>query len=508
MKEEKTIIHLTSEVMPFYKRGGLADVAGSLPNYLNKTHRNIVISFYYRGRMKHLEKAKKSSFFIQIQGIDYKCYQYTITRAGIDYYFLNLEDEHVFSETEERGMSVDEDGNSGYQTDIPILAYFYFAKAALTLIQNLELRSDVILLHDWHVCGLFAFPETLGRLEAKYDFFTMLLIHNFDFQGNILPDVFHLLDKESQKPVKDIFDKHNSVTLLSLGLEYAKVISTVSDNYGKELVNQSVPHTGLDYLSGKEESIHSFQNGTDNKFWNPFKSPFIQSNFSVKNLSGKQQNKEALVQHCNLPAGDGPLVLFMARLTEQKGTSLLMDFRKKPCEAMDQLANVLSTGIRLIVYGKPAGGKKGVMHQYLSLANQQFPEQFYYDWDYSDAMAHQMLAGADMVLCPSLFEPCGLVHLYGMAFGAIPIVRPVGGLKDTVLNYTSDNITGTGFYIDEYNQESLVITLRRAVQLYNEDKRQWLQLMRRAMTTDFSWKRMIQPYLNFFDQVTPGVQYI
>jgi starch synthase len=497
------IIHLTSEVTPYYKRGGLGDVTGALPQHLSADYPNVVISFFYEGKMNKAN-FNAYSFFIEIQGIDYEFIYYHHNHDEIDYYFINMSDKFIYSELEAGEIKGDdEDGEKPYKQTVSFIIYLYFAKAALVLIDKLGLLPDYILFHDWHVCGCFAYPALMDSISRKNKFYTIVLVHNYDHQHDVYPDSFRWLEDEVKDRFKKIYSKYGMATMLSLGTEYADYTATVSAGYAIELKKGLLPHTGLDFLNHiTKRSLFALPNGIDASFWSPETSPFISSpynRYSAK--TNKLKAKEALLAKYKLHDSDGPVVLLMSRLTEQKGLTLLNDSVGGDSISLHSLLELLNTGITLLVCGRPSGGKNSLIHRILTEAEQKFPGQFAYIPQYSDEIAHQLLAGSDAILCPSLFEPCGLVHIYGMAFGTIPIVRPVGGLGDTVTAYKNDMHNGTGIYIEEFNYQSLLAALTEVVELFRSHPHIWEKLIERCMDQDFSWEKAKENYLAFFKQI-------
>ncbi|MHA4812484.1 glycogen/starch synthase [Flavitalea flava] len=492
------ILHLTSEVAPFYKRGGLGDISGTLPRYLNASLPNVVISFFYEEKMKKTDFSLGGVFSVYIHGAPYEFTYYSDRRDQVDFYFLNMADPFVFADLE--------DGERPYRGDASFFVYLYFAKAALKLVDILQLYPGYIIFHDWHVCGCFAFQHELDELKEKYNAFTILLIHNYDYQGEILPDVFHLLDEEVLEQVLPVFSRYGRVTLLSLGLKHADYVATVSEGYAEELRRKSLPHAGLEFLDLiKKRKIYALPNGIDREEWSPDNNRFIHFPYNRNSVSsGKQIAKNQVEKKFGIMEDDGPIVLLMARLTEQKGITLLMDFWGNEESSLVKIGAVLDTGIKLIVCGQPSGGLNGNTHRRFTLASKHYPGKFVYEPGYNEALANLLLAAADVLLCPSLFEPCGLVHIYGMAFGTIPVVRPVGGLRDTVIPFTDSPETCTGFYIDSFSHHSLVACLREVVHVFRHRKEEWKKITGRCMDQDFSWEKTRVHYFEFFDHIREG----
>lgn len=497
------IVHLASEVAPFYKRGGLGDVLGTLPNYLSKNQPNTVISFYYKNRMKGDDLKFMGSFDIKIQNIYYEFYYYHINQSGVDYYFINMSDSNIFSDMEtSESDSSDEDGEMPYKENFPYIIYFYFAKAAIQLIQNLNLSPELILFHDWHVCGCLAYTEDIKKLNVKKTCKTVVLIHNYEFQGEILPDLLDFLDPEVKTELDSIYKQYGTATFFALAFKNADYVATVSKTYAQELIQKSAPHSGLKFLDLIEKDIFSLPNGIDDVHWSPEFSPYLQYHYNKSTYKEKKkENKQELIKEMQFDDASKPVVLMMARLTEQKGINLLVDLWSSEDIAMDSIENILNQDVNLIVYGRPAGGLNGNIHKRLAKAGEKFKGRFSYIPTYTEEKAHRFLAGSDMILCPSLFEPCGLVQLYGLAFGTIPVVRPVGGLKDTVIPHTESSELSTGFYIDEFKNESLKNAIREASDIYYHQKDNWDALIERAMSQSFSWDITVDQYYNFFEYI-------
>jgi starch synthase len=499
------IVHFTSEVAPFYKRGGLGDVVGALPKYLNERQPNIVLSLYYEGRMNAAYTFSKPEIYdIEIQGILYEFACYHQQYCNIDFYFINMNDIQLFSDMESGvSDSTIEDGEKPYRDNSSYIIYLYFAKAALQLIKNLRIKPDHLFFHDWHVCGCFGFRDMIKNLNPDKPCSTTLLIHNYEHQGEVLPDVNYLLDKEVLAELQPIFNTFGIATLIALGLKNADYVATVSATYAEELMTGNVPHSGLEYFSLiQKKKIYSLPNGVDTTIWSPKTSPYNDFSYNFHTVHEiKALARKGLFDELGLADTGMPVVLMMARLTEQKGINILMDLWDTEAIAMKNIKALLETGIVFIIYGRPSGGVNGDLHKRLSAAEQLFSDQFRYMPNYSDKKAHQLLAACDAILCPSVYEPCGLVQLYGMAFGTVPVVRPVGGLKDTVISYEEDPDNCTGFYIDEFTHPSLIEAMKKTVQVFNNDQITWQKMMKRGMQADYSWEKIRENYYHFFNEV-------
>jgi starch synthase len=502
ISKKRTIVHITSEVAPFYKRGGLGDVAGALPIYLqNPDCDNIVISLYYDGKMNHLEEAEEQKFVIVFQSLPYRFSTFSVQRKNILYYFIRLSDSSVLSDLESN------DGFKPYAAPSAIVPFFYFARAALEIVIRHNHHPDFLFSHDWQTGGVFAFPDILGALYAQHPFTKVFMIHNYDFQGPLYQDICRYLEPQCNREIEEILHRFGHATLLALALKNCDYAAAVSHTYARELMARDAPHLGLDYLSLLKHNVHSFLNGSDTTLWQPRNNPLLALNYDEDSLHKKQELKLEFLSRYSSNGDrrpDQPLVLMLCRLTTQKGIGLFADYFEDEESILDHMRRFLDTGIRFVIHGNPAGGMNSVVHQRLSKLAKTFGPQFIYLPGYSEESAHQLLAAADILLAPSLFEPCGLIQIYAMAFGTVPIVRPVGGMKDTVdcTNHNPGN--ATGFHIPEFTRQSLVQTVKEAVAVYQNNPQQWRQMMKRGMNRDFSWNRMKQQYFNFFEAIEQG----
>lgn len=503
------IVHLASEVAPFYKRGGLGDVVGTLPFYLSKREENIVISFYYKNRMNMENLMMSGSFLIDIQNIYYRFEYYHYEENGVKFYFLNMDDHLLFSDMESTGNDeANDDGRNPYGLNFSFIVYFYFAKAAIQLIKNLNLKPRHLLFHDWHVCGCFAFPELISSLNEFCN--TVVIIHNYEHQGEIFPDHIHLLGDKIFDELIPIYEQYGAITFYALAFKNANCIATVSKSYARELMEGELPHVGLNFLELiRRKKIYALPNGVDYSTWSPECSPYLDQHYDITSYKDtKLEWKKRLVEEMGFEDSKAPIVLLMARLTEQKGINILINLWDTVEESQKQIQKLLNLGINLIIYGNPEKGLHGSIHKRLTLCKKQFVGKFNYVHNYTEDKAHRFLAGSDMILCPSLYEPCGLVQMFSMKFGTVPLVRPVGGLKDTIISHKKFPEKSTGFYIEEFQQESLCKTIKQAANIYKDQPKVWEDIIKRGMSKDFSWDISLGYYNSFLDQIESEQQYI
>jgi starch synthase len=499
--KKRLIVHVTSEVAPFYKRGGLGDVAGALPVYLeNERYHNIVITLYYQGQMKGLENciAGDQEFSLSYLGVNYPFTVYSITANKVEYYFIQLADSWELEKLENRDM------NQTYSEPSGIVPYFYFAKAALRFLLGYPSHPSYILCHDWQSGGLFGFPGLTAEIRKRGWNKTIFLIHNYNYQGEIYEDIYPYLEPETAAEIQQVFNECGTASLLALGLKNSDYSATVSYSYAEELTGLKAPHTGLKYLDLCQRRVLAFMNGIDPGIWHPGNSPYLPVSFGSGSLENKKRIKQEILKKYGFLPADRPrppLVLMLCRLTFQKGVNLFIDFVRDRKEMVENMAAFLGTGIYFVVLGTPGDGIKGNIDEGFCYLQEEFPGRFLYLNHYTEELAHSFLAAADILIAPSLFEPCGLVQVYAMAFGAIPVVRAVGGMKDTVCCHFRGPFKSTGFHIDQFSQEALLRTMRKVSHIYYHSPQEWQKIIQRGMAADFSWNRMKKQYQVFFQHL-------
>src|SRR2546426_6299174 len=468
---------LASEVVPFAKTGGLADVAGALPKALCKqaVDARVILPLYHQ-----IDRALlKKNPVIQNVAIEWRG-QMRPTR------FYQSDAAEAPAYLVDAPEFFDKPSIYGHPNDHERFAFF--SRAALALVKHLDWQPDIVHGNDWP-CG-FAIVEL--RARRRYDDFfrdtrTLFSIHNLAYQGAFDPgDLWWLGFGES--PDKDAFMLKGAASALKAGLIAADALSTVSRRYAEE-IQKPEQGAGLDWiLRGRRDRLAGITNGVDYDLWNPETDPYIAANFSAKNLSGKRECKRDLLRRFGLPEDvDRPIIAIISRLVSQKGYDLIRDLA----------AAILQTGSFFIALG--AGARE--YEDFLQHWHDSAPRQVgIYKGYAGEPLAHQIEAGADMFLMPSHYEPCGLDQMYSMRYGTVPIVRATGGLDDTVEHFDRARGAGTGFKFYEYNAGALLEKIREALYFYTK-REVWQRIQLKGMAMDNSWDAAAQKYISLYQEI-------
>ena len=474
------VAFIGSECYPFVKTGGLGDVMYALPRTLIRENVGVrvILPLYRCIPAKYKEKLIWRGSFLMDQCSDGRQFFVGIMETVIDGVIYDFVENRDFFDW----------GNpyTGLWEDIP--KYCFFSKAALAILNYLNWIPDVVHCHDWQASLVPLYLKTRFRETPVGGAKSVLTIHNLRFQGicgiehlkywSGLPD--WLFDYPVFKRNED------EANMFKGGLAYADCITTVSATYAQEIQTPSFGE-GLDtHLSYHATKLTGIVNGIDVEQWNSAEDQLLQAPYGVENaIERKRENKRALQMKLGLEVDDGKMMLgLISRLTDQKGLDLVDAIFPKLIDGNTQFV-VLGTGDSRYenAFRYYEGIYKGSVCAYIS---------------YNESLAHQIYAGADALLVPSLFEPCGLTQLIAMRYGTAPIVRETGGLKDTVLPYDGAAQTGNGFTFDRYQPELLLQAVNDARTVYFTDRGSWDAMVRRNMEKDVSWENSAQQYLQLF----------
>lgn len=474
------ILMATSELFPYSKTGGLADMVAGLAGALAQSgHEVRVVTPLYRGVRERFPELKPFDWHCELPMGSKRVAAgvWTTTSAdGVLTYFVDA------SAYFGRPHLYQEDGHS--YADNPE-RFIFFSKCVTHLARYLPWRPDVVHLHDWQV----AMVPLLIRHQATHDHWvspprTCLTIHNLAYQGTCQREHFQLTNLPLEYFNADGPEFYGSFNPLKAGLHYADCLTTVSPSYAKEITTPEMG-AGLDsVLRQRGTALSGILNGVDYAEWNTTRNPHLPHAYSADNLAGKAKNKAELQAALGLPVKpDVPLFASITRLAEQKGMTLLHDV----------LQTELEKPIQFVLLGEGDPGIEGLCTQ---LA-QQHRDRVAVRIGYDNALAHRIEAGADFFLMPSKYEPCGLNQLYSLRYGTIPVVRATGGLKDSVVDIAQKPKTGTGVKFTDYTMANLAKAIQRAQSLY-ADKAKMAATVHRAMKADFSWQTSAGKYAKRF----------
>jgi starch synthase len=485
------IAMFSAEVFPFVKVGGLADVVGALTKALEKLGMRVVIVLPAFKAINHdlfsIRPYKPIPDFPVPMGPGWsrtEVYHTRMAGTSIDVFVIGC-GAYFYRD----GLYDDPATKEGYSDNMQ--RFIFFMKAGLEVVRRLGHPPDVIHCHDWQTALV---PGLLRTNLIRDPFFsrvgTLFTIHNLAYQGNYPKESLYWagIDYSHFFP-NSPFEFWGRVNFMKVGIEFADLFNTVSANYAREI--QSGPEFGHGLegvIRRRKDDLWGIVNGIDYAEWDPARDPLIPEPFSTENLRGKKACKAAVLGAFGLrPLRDRtPLVGIVSRLAEQKGFDLLAD-------SIEEIAGL---DLQIVVLGQ---GQQKYHDLFLHMAGR-YPEKIGIRLDFDNALSHLVIAGSDMVLMPSRYEPCGLNQLYSLRYGTVPVVRAVGGLVDTVENYDFAQDTGTGFSFKNYASHELIIALMRALLVYAEPER-WGALMLRGMRQDWSWERSARKYLELYRRI-------
>lgn len=479
--DKMKILMAASEAIPYMKTGGLADVVGSLPKYFDKDRYDVrvILPNYKCMDDKLLPQLKfVCHFYVNLNWRRQYVGIFTSQYDGVTYYFVD--NEFYFAG--------DKPYNNIYED---VEKFAFFSKAVLEALPVIDFAPDVIHCNDWQTGLLPVFLKTVYGSDNFYaGIKTVFTIHNMKFQGRWkikeVADVTGLPEHIFNSGELEFYGEAN---YLKGGIVYADEITTVSPTYADEICTPEGGE-GLDGLMlERRRHLRGIVNGIDYDVFNPMKDTYLDKHFSVRELSGKVVNKRQLQEKYGLAVDkDVMLIGIVSRLTKQKGFDLV-------AYVMEEMLSTMN--VQFIVQGT---GEQ----QYEEMFNYfhgRYPQKLGVYIGYSEENAHEIYAGCDAFLMPSLFEPCGLSQLMSMRYGTLPIVRETGGLKDTVVPYNEYENTGDGFSFANYNAHDMLHVIKYALDVFENHKDRWQEMMQRAMRHDFSWKASAKEYEKLYDML-------
>lgn len=480
------IAFASSEVVPFAKTGGLADVSGALPVELEKLGNDVKVFMpkYYsvdENKFKLEYQSWASPMPIRVAGnvYDVHLHKSYLPNSKVEIYFIDCP--KFFHRHNLYTEDLDEDQR-----------FICFSKGVIEALQRLKWAPDVIHTNDWQTGLIPLYIKNNYNWDKLFDKTASLFtIHNIGYQGNfdkqtlfnaeISPDLFYHGGR---------IEHGGNVNFLKAGISFADIINTVSETYAKELLTPEYSHGMHKVLQYREKDFHGIINGIDYSVWNPETDKLIPHNYSVNDLSGKEKNKQALLEKFNLTYNkEAPVIGIISRLAIQKGFDLIQA----------ALSELMELDAQWIILGS---GEQEYENMFQDLQDQ-LPEKVGVHIGYNNNLAHLIEAGADIFLMPSHYEPCGLNQIYSLKYGTVPVVRKTGGLADTVHDWNEYNTygvdSGTGFSFIKYEPQPLVHAVKRAINDYH-NKSVWKKIQTNGMQKDFSWKKSALKYNELYKE--------
>jgi len=457
------VVQVASEMVPFAKTGGLADVCGALPLALEKLGQDVIIVM---PGYKAVHNLKQPAVKRLNEGI-------SISRIGknINVYFID--NDEYFNRDSLYGEKTGD-----YKDNLD--RFSYFCRKALELLKELGFKADIIHCHDWQSALI---PIYLKTLYAEDDFYkdtkTIFTIHNIGYQGLFPKAEFPKLGLSWNVFNMEMLEYFDKINILKGGIVFSDLINTVSETYSKEIQTSQFGFGMEGVLNKRRDSVFGIINGLDYSIWDPSRDKKIFQTYSFKNIKDKYANKDQLQQISKLPVKRTvPLLGIVSRLAEQKGFDILS-------EGIDAICKM---DLQLIILG--TGDLK--YHQILEQMVKKYPKVISLSLKFDDTLAHRIYAGADIFLMPSKYEPCGLGQMISLRYGTLPLVFKTGGLADTVNEKN-------GFVFDKYSKDELIKTIKKAIKVY-KDKIQWNELMLRGMKLNFSWAESAKKYIELYER--------
>ena len=476
------ILMVASEVSPWAKTGGLADVTGALPEALERLgHSSTTVLPRYRG-VTVPDAARRVPMRVTLGVVEYDAVLHVV-QVSEHRRVVFVDIPALF----DRAGLYTTDGR-----DFPDNAdrFGMLAAAALDFASNDAGAApvDVIHAHDWQTGLVPVLVRTDARYRAAFANAALVFtIHNLAYQGVFVRDMVPRFGLPWSVFTMDTGEFWGGFSFLKAGITHSDIATTVSPTYARETLRPDAGVGMNGVLAALGDRYVGILNGIDTDIWNPGTDSLLPANFDVGDLDGKQVNKRRLLEHFNLPVGDDalarPLVGMVSRLVEQKGLDLIE-------RAAPELAQLDATWIFL-------GTGDARYETFLRGFARDYPSRVGVHIGFDERLAHLVEAGSDMFLMPSVFEPCGLNQMYSLRYGTVPVVAAVGGLEDTIQPYTARARHANGFKFRDQSPETLVRTLKQATRLYH-DKAAWIPLMERGMTADHSWQTSAREYVKVY----------
>lgn len=477
------VAFLASEAVPFAKTGGLADVAGALPKYLARLGVDIRLFMPFYREVKKKKFALKK--IINNQPIDWNSKKehfsiWETQQGAFPAYFI--EKDEYYDRDHLYGTAQGDYPDNGER-------FAFFSKASLVCLKIMDFKPEILHCQDWQTATALAYLKFIFKDDYFYQKINSLFtIHNLAYQGIFQEDILQRLGLPHRLFNIEAMEFFGKVNFLKAGILYSTAINTVSRRYSQEIQTPEYG-CGLDGLLRKRKDLlFGIPNGVDYTDWNPCSDNFIISRFGPRDLRGKTECKFDLLKTFGLSIfeKDIPVLGMVTRLVSQKGLDLL-------CDALEAL---LGLDVYLVILG--TGEEK--IQNFLKTAQAKHLSRFGLRISFDEALAHKIIAGSDLFLFPSRYEPSGLTQMYSLKYGAIPVVRATGGLEETIQEFNKESLFGNGFKFQEYSPQAFLEAVQRALKIYSQ-KELWNKVLDNALASDFSWEKSAQEYFNLYQKL-------
>jgi ADP-glucose type glycogen/starch synthase len=476
------ILFVASEATPFAKSGGLADVAGSLPRALRQLGHDVrVILPCYQMAEKGANRLSKGNQSVEIT-LQETAYRASLKQAvydGVPYWFIDTPE---FFDRDTLYATADGDyPDNGFR-------FGFFARAVLEMTECLDFQPDLIHLHDWQSCFIPVLLKTDYRQDAFFAATKSLLtIHNLGYQGIFPLELLRQLELPESLGTPARLEYFGDLSVLKGGIQYTDILTTVSSTYCEEIQTAEQGYGFDGILRERSDDLYGIINGLDARSWDPVNDQALARNYSSRNLAGKGICKKALQKELGLELrSDLPIVAVVSRLVQQKGIDLIETV----------WTELLERNIQFVLLGS---GNRQEMQFWKDQQNR-YPGRVSLNLTFDEDLSHRLYSAADLLLVPSLYEPCGLTQMIALKYGVLPVVRRTGGLADTVVDVNEKPKAGYGFVFDHSDPQELLQSIDRALELYSQ-RRHWLTIVKRGMNQDFSWTNSAEQYQELYQQL-------
>lgn len=477
------ILLATSELFPYSKTGGLADMVAALGKSLAQAgHQVSVVTPLYKRVREQKLPLQKLDWNLDIP-LDWRMIHGDIYRLkqseNLSIYFI--EQPGYFDRN-----GIYNENNLDYGDNAE--RFIFFCKAVVNLAQYMPEQPEVIHVHDWQTgCIPLLIRELRDSGKLTHPIKTCLTIHNLAYQGVFHSGTFQMLNLPWHYFSMEECEYYGNLNMLKTGIVFADALTTVSPKYAKEILGAEYGENLNNVLRARSNILTGILNGADYDIWQTEENPALPYPYSGENMSGKTKNKIALQKELGLPVNpDIPVFGNIGRMAEQKGIDIMLP----------AIEDILDAGIQFVCLGSGLSRYEDQINRLQS----RYPDKVAVYIGYNDKLAHRVTAGIDFFVMPSRYEPCGLNQMYSLRFGTIPIVRATGGLDDSVIDTKEDKKQANGFKFYRYTPLDLGRTMIRALAVYYSPT-QFKQMQQNAISADFSWKRTAQKYTLVYQDI-------